>query len=187
MEHELHPEQGYITRVADRLGIEVKLVQHEEPTNTCDEKLDLLKQDHRYIDWTVERIVKALYFTSNGSPFIGFITPELRERLKPGKVFPKILSMPRDRADNYYVDAGKTPEGMKLGTCTPFPWESSVGREIEHIIVRDFPFVNDRLVDISIGGVDKESQMVSMHLPYEGIYQILKKQFGEKVHLYSKS
>ena len=180
----LHTEQEYVPRIAKRLGIETRILHHESPTNTCDEKLDLLKQDHRYTEWTIDRMIKALYFTNNGQPFIGIITPESRTRIKQKNIFSKTLGISRTQAEDYYLNSQKVPKGMKVGTCTPFPLTSSIGTEIRSLIVVDVPGLRGKLVDISIGGEDKESQMRSMHLPYEGIYEILKRQFKDKVHLY---
>lgn len=184
---EFHPEQQYVFRIAKKLGIDIRILHHDSPTNTCDEKLDLLKQDHRYADWTIDRIVKALYFTNNGQPFMGVITPEYRTRVKQKDIFSKTFGISRTQANDYYLNSQKVPKGMKVGTCTPFPWASSMGTEIERLTVINTPELEGKLVDISIGGEDKDSQMRSMHLPYEGIYEILKKQFGARVHLYQST
>lgn len=178
----LHEEQQYVFEIAKKLGIEPKLIYHERPTISCSEKLDLLKENSRFKNWTLDRIVKAVYFQKNNHPFIGVVTPEFGTNIRPREIFPGPLGISKSKAEKYWVDPNRVPKGMSWGTCTPFPLSSTMDSEISDIIFINFPSINDQLVDISIGGINKESFVTSMHLPYLGIYQILKKQFGERVH-----
>ncbi len=180
----LHPEQNYVFEIAKEMGIEAKLICHPRPTISCAEKLDLLKENPSFSDWTLDRIVKALYFQRNGSPFIGVITPEFGVNIKPREIFPKVLEISNGKAERYWVNPNFVPNGMNWGTCTPFPLTSSVGGEISDLIFLDHPPIRDKLVDISVGGNSKEMFKTSMHLPYMAIYNILREQFGERIHLH---
>ena len=183
----LHEEQNYVFEIADELGIEPKILHHQGSTISCAEKLDLLKEDTNFADWTLDRIVKALYFSRDGHPFIGVITPEFGRNIESKEIFSEVLGMSRGKSERYWINPEKTPEGMTWGTCTPFPLVSSVKREISDIIIIDHPPINDKLVDISIGGTEKEMFETSMHLPYRTIYDILTRQFGDMIHLYRSS
>ena len=183
----LHIEQSYVFEIAGALGIEVKILPpHRIPTTSCKEKLNLLQEDPSFKDWTLDRIVKALYFSRNGLPFIGVITPEFNKNIEPKDIFPVPLKMSRGRAENYRIDRSRVPNGMKWGTCAPFPLESSMGTEISDLIVISYSSIDDKLVDISVGGTDEKSFRTSIHLPYGAIYQILKRKFPNNVHLYTK-
>ena len=74
---------------------------------------------------------------------------------------------------------------MEPGTCSPFPLENSVGREVTHLLVYDHPSIDDSLTDISIGGIGVEAHKVSMHILYSGIHRILKQKFGDRVSRFS--
>ena len=181
----LHEEQNYVFEIGKALGYELKLVHHKRPTISCAEKLDLLKEDLNFSEWTLDRIVKALYFSRNNSPFIGIITPEFNKNIEPRKIFPKVLEISNGIAERYWIDPNRVPNGMNWGTCTPFPLVSSVGTEISDLIFLDHSLIMDKLVDISVGGTGKEMFQTSMHIPYIAIYEILRRQFGNSVHLYS--
>ena len=177
-----HPEQNYVFEIARELGIEIKPLDHKEPTRSCKEKLNLLQEDSSFRDWTLERIVKALYFSRNNNPLIGIITPELDKNPNHRKIFHEVLGMSKSNAERYWPN--KVPTGMVYGTCTPFPLESGMGTEISDLIVISHSSIDDKLVDISVGGTDEKSFRTSIHLPYGAIYQILRRQFGDRVHLY---
>ena len=181
----LHKEQGYVFEIAKELGHELRLIHHSRPTISCAEKLDLLKENLGFADWTLDRIVKSLYFSRNSSPFISVITPEFNRNIKPKDIFPDALGMSRGGAERYWINPKNVPKGMVWGTCTPFPLWSSIGGEISDLIFLDHSPIRNKLVDISVGGSSKEMFQTSMHLPYIAIYEILKKQFGNSVHLYS--
>ncbi|MEK6741692.1 MAG: hypothetical protein AABX68_00715 [Nanoarchaeota archaeon] len=183
LQYQLYQEQHYVLDIAEELGIEPKMVCHKRPTVSCAEKLDMLKEDDCFSDWTLDRIVKAMYFTRGSSPFIEVITPEFERNVKPKEIFPYAIKISRGAAEKYWINPKRTPKGMVWGTCSPFPFTSSVGKEISDIIFLDHPSINEKLVDISIGGKSKEMFQISMHIPYRAIYNILKKQFGDRVHL----
>jgi|SRR3989344_2504489 len=182
----LHPEQRYVFEIAGELGITPKILHHKTDTKTCLEKLELLKEENplEFLDWTLNRIVKALYFSRNGFPLIGVITPEFGKSVKTKEIISSTLEVSRSKAEKYWASPNHVPRGMSWGTCTPFPLESSMVNEISDLIVINHPSVDDKLVDISIGGLDEKSFMTSMHLPYGAIYEILKNRFGERIHLY---
>lgn len=185
----LHPEQTYVFHHAIDIGAELRLIPHKRRTESCEEKLDLLKKNSRFERWTLDRIIKALYFSRGEEPLIGIITPKFENKTQTKKVLRDVFKLDVVQPDKYQVNKGKTPKGMTWGTCSPFPFASTVGdeREISDLIVYDHPPINSRFVDISIGG-QKEGKLVSMHLPYKAIYQILVKEFGHKrVHLYDPS
>ncbi len=181
---ELHKEQQYIFKIGESLGYESKLVYHTRPTITCAEKLDLLRESPEFNDWTLDRIVKALYFSKNGLPFVGVVTPEFERNVNPKDIFPKILGMSRSKSERYWINSALVPSGMIWGTCSPFPLISSMGVEIKDIIFLGHPPIRDKLVDVSVGGQSKEMFQTSMHIPYQAIYEILREQFGERIKFF---
>ena len=183
----LHEEQKYVFEIARELGVELSLVHHKRPTISCEEKLELLKEENleEFSDWTIDRIVKSLYFHSNSNPYVGIITPEFGRTVKARDILSKTLKISRGKAEKYWVDPNHVPNGMSWGTCTPFPLTSSFGKEISDLIFLDYHPIKNKLVNISVGGTDKKSFVTSMHLPYGAIYEILRKQFGERVHIFN--
>jgi prolyl-tRNA editing enzyme YbaK/EbsC (Cys-tRNA(Pro) deacylase) len=172
-EQRLHPEQDYVFDLANALGIEVKLVKHDKATKTCYEKAGIL-------GWSPERVVKAVYF-HDGSycDIIGIITPELGKKIDIQDVLPKALGISKEQAKRYIPSL--PPSGMEYGTCSPFPLESSMEDEITRIIIIDHPSIDDKLVDISVGGSGEEAFKTSMHIPYKAVYDILYSKFGDKI------
>jgi len=168
----MHSEQLYITKIADRLGVRYKIVHHDIATITCKEKADLLR-------WPVDRIIKAIYLhPGDYSALTAIVAPELG-RLDYQKIISKSLGITPMVASNY--TNGYMPTGMSRGTCTPFPRESSMVSEIEKIIVYDYPKIDEELVDISLGDDFEDPFKVSMHISYKGIREILQEQFREKI------
>ena len=183
----LHEEQNYVFEIARELGAETKLIHHSRTTISCREKLELLKEENlkEFSEWTLDRIVKALYFSRNGLPFLGVITPEFERNIKSKDIFSGALGMPKGKAERYWIDPNHVPRGMSWGTCTPFPLIASVGTEISDLIIIDHNPVKNKLVNISIGGTGEGALRTSMHLPYQLIYEILKKTFGDRVHFFN--
>src|SRR3989304_4895344 len=107
----LHEEQKYVFEIGKALGYELKLIHHERPTISCAEKLDLLKENSDFKDWTLDRIVKALYFSRNSLPFIGVITPEFGVNIKPREILPKVLKISNGKAERYWINPEKVPKG----------------------------------------------------------------------------
>jgi hypothetical protein len=182
--YKLHEEQDYIFEISNEKGIDLKIVYHTKPTISCEEKLLLLKEENpEFKNWTLERIVKALYFSRNNDPYIGVITPEFKKLINPKEIFPIALGMSRGKAERYWINPKKVPKGMCWGTCTPFPLESSISEnEIERIIFLDYPEIREKTVNISVGGDTKEAFQTSIHLPYISIYEILKEKFPDYVY-----
>jgi hypothetical protein len=190
-----HPEQEYVNRIAADLGLELKPKLHTRATDTCDEKAELLRQTYPDEGWVPERVVKAIYIpismNGNGTKFFGFVYPELQRRLhrrdvrrlldengitrygEGGIPIPSTTNITKGMSGK-----GMFPKGMELGTCSPFPLESSMLEEIGAILVHDMKYDGDPFVDISVGGYDEEAHKASLHLPYSGIYSILSKRFG---------
>ncbi|MDP3989620.1 MAG: hypothetical protein Q8Q01_00260 [archaeon] len=88
-----------------------------------------------------------------------------------------------------YVGADGIPDSMEYGTCTPFISPFEMERlnyispvPVKGIFIHDDSRLDNLVADISIGGKGEEAHKVSMHLPYHGIYDILKAEFGDKVH-----
>jgi len=191
-----HPEQAYIFEHADRLGIPLNTVVHTVPTTTCNEKADLL-------GWDADQVIKASFLAHKRKPgYLGIITPELGDHF----VAKKHKEYLRDLLGDDLLIDGKplsirgyqqrsTPKGMIRGTCTPFPLASVLEQDIDRMIFRDHheehrvdPADNayssvDHLVDISIGG-GEDKKLISLQLPYWGIYEILKAQAPDKVKIY---
>src|SRR3989344_5405128 len=121
---ELHPEQSYVFEIAEKLGIGMKILPtHRIPTTSCQEKLNLLRENPSFKDWILDRIVKALYFQKNGSTLIGIITPELDRNPNQKQIFPRVLGMSKSKAERYWPRTDRVPTGMIYGTCRPFPLE----------------------------------------------------------------
>lgn len=179
----LNKEQDYILNIGKMLGYEPEILHHDIPTRSCAEKLDLLKRNPEFKDWTLDRIIKVLYFSENGLPFIGVITPEFGRIADQKDIFSRALKMSRTKAAKYWVRPENVPTGMTWGTCTPFPYEKSMISEISNIIFLNHPPIRNKLVDISLGGTTKEMFQTSMHIPYIAIYDILKEKFWGKIHL----
>jgi len=79
------------------------------------------------------------------------------------------------------------PEWMEYGTCTPFPKEQDFSKlrgypGIQAVFINDVPALDDKVVDISVGGRGEEARKTSLQLPYGEIFAILKQQFPEKVY-----
>ncbi|NQV90884.1 hypothetical protein HQ489_00245 [Candidatus Woesearchaeota archaeon] len=181
---ELDLEQQYVMDHAKLLGLEPKLIYHSKSTSTCQEKLDLLQETHPG-DWTLNQMVKALYFRGHGELW-GIITPE-EGRIPTEDIFAEILGIKHKKAKGYRPCAAeRLPLHMEPGTCTPFPLASSMGYEITGLIVLNKPELQGRLVDISVGGIHEKSHRTSMHLPYDAIHSILKAEFDDYVHLWKQ-
>ncbi|HLC98114.1 MAG TPA: hypothetical protein VJC21_05020 [Candidatus Nanoarchaeia archaeon] len=113
--------------------------------------------------------------------------------------------VPRMRSDNSVIEV--IPEGyeavydknecipssMESGTCTPFvsfaeiysnPLERGKINDnyggIRAVFIHDEPSLDDKLVDISVGGRGAEAHKTSLHLPYKAIYEILVETYGKK-------
>ncbi len=171
-EQSLHPQQDYIFELASVLGYEPKVVTHDTATKTCYEKADLL-------GWDPEQVVKAVYFHKDDY-VVGIITPELGEKIDIKDIIPRAIpSISRKKAGRF--QNSYAPEGMAHGTCTPFPYESVMEDGIDKLIIIDHPTIDNKLVDISIGGSDEKAFKTSMHIPYKGIYDILKTKFGDRI------
>lgn len=164
-------------------------MHHKKPTISCEEKLELLKKDSQFSNWKLEQIIKCMYFSRNEEQFIGVIIPGDKKYIKTSDLFSITLSISRKKAKAYWVNKENTPTGMSWGTCTPFALSSTIGedKEIGDLIFYDYPKINNKIVDISIGGNGKEMHQVSMHLPYKAIYDILAEQFKDSIHIYRDS
>ena len=171
MKSYLPAEQHYICEAAESLGIEAKVVQHESPTVTCKEKAELL-------GWPEDQVIKTVYF-KRGGDVIGVVSPG-SARIDIEEVISGALpDVSRKQARNYVPNF--IPSGMMKGTCTPFPYETCMFFEINRLIVCDCPSIDDKVVDISVGGCDDDALKTSMHLPYGAIYSILSEKFEDQV------
>jgi hypothetical protein len=170
---ELHVEQRYVHTLAEELSIPLELISHSQSTDTCYEKAALL-------GWEPRRVIKAIYFGSKDH-VVGIVSPELGGCIPAREILGQSLGLSLRKAKRYRP-IKEMPSGMEYGTCTPFALESSVGSEIHDFIVVDMPSLNDIVVDISIGGMCDQAHKTSLHLPYGGIYGILKEKFEGLVH-----
>ena len=96
------------------------------------------------------------------------------------KVISDALGISKSKAKRYSFRG--TPEGMEVGTCSPFPYKRSMDEEISDLILIDHPDIADKLVDISIGGYGDRFHKISAHLTYKTISDILSDTFGDKFH-----
>lgn len=164
-------------------------MEHKRPTISCEEKLELLKEDLQFSNWGLEQIIKCLYFHRNEEQFIGVITPAINRTINIKEIFYEVLRISRKKAKGYHVNPKNTPTGMSWGTCTPFALSSTIGedKEIGNLIFYEHSKISNKLVDISIGGNGRKMHQISMHLPYKAIYEILAEQFKDRIHLYRDS
>lgn len=164
----------YVPTLAKEFGIQPTIIQHPRATSTCYEKAELL-------GWQAQRVVKAIYAAVDDD-ICGFIFPELGQKLTEEDV-KRFYSQAEAETEEYYLQLSTwyIPKSMEAGTCTPFISESDM-KIIDHIFVRDIPSLDDQIVDISVGGKGELSHRTSMHLPYSGIYRILRAKYGGKVH-----
>ncbi len=170
----LNESQFYVVELSEEFGIKIKALRHEISTKTCYEKANLL-------GWDAGRVVKTLYFHDPFYEyFIGVITPETGKKLNLEKIIPEVLpDVSLRRANGFYLDG--MPEGMTRGTCTPFPYKSSMEKEIDLLIIKNVPELDKQDVDISVGGFEEEAFRTSIHLPYSAIYEILHHKFKDKI------
>jgi len=113
---------------------------------------------------------------------IGIVAPGSIEKLKTKKIIKETLGLSGKESAQYIFST--PPSGMEYGTCTPFPKKSTMSSEIDAIIVIDKPSIDDKVVSISIGGCGETAHKTKAHLSYSSIYEILKQEFPDKVHIY---
>ena len=170
----LNPEINYVWELAHHHKIPVNIVKHNTPTKTCYQKAELL-------GWEPQRVVKAIYAAVD-EDICGFIFPELGQRLTEDDVkrhYQQIGANSEEfylQVNNWYI-----PKSMEIGTCTPFVSESEM-KLIDHIFIKDVPSLDQQIIDISVGGKGEQARKTSMHLPYSGIYEILKAKYDGKIH-----
>ena len=87
---------------------------------------------------------------------------------------------------NPFVREECMPSGMEYGTGTPFISSQEMRNindvyncPLTKIFIHDLPEIDKKLVDISLGGKGSDAHRISLHLPYQAIYNILKAEFGE--------
>ncbi|MBD3164774.1 hypothetical protein GF323_06250 [Candidatus Woesearchaeota archaeon] len=171
--------QEYVADATVALGVEVIAVEHDKATNTCHEKAAIL-------GWDAEQVVKAVFFY-RGEEMYGFVFPELGSKDKPlylpaKEIIPRVLGISKNQAKKF--NNSYCPEGMEYGTCTPFVLQQSFSAEERRLIrmlVHDRTSLDNKIVDISIGGAGDTAHRTSVHLPYRGIYDILHHTFGDKI------
>ncbi|MBI2669104.1 hypothetical protein HYX14_04650 [Candidatus Woesearchaeota archaeon] len=172
----------YVLTNAKRWGYLVQPVFHPEATDTCEEKAALLQKTHPYQGWTAERTIKAIYGAVDWEPY-GFVFPELKQKITPevvGRVFAAMNIYREFSSSDLMFGNSYIPSEMERGTCTPFASGSEMD-SIQKIFVHDYPALDDRLVDISIGGKGEARHRLSLHLPYRAIYDILCAEYPEKI------
>lgn len=175
LEDVLGSGQEYVSSVAGELGIDVRAVWHEAMTDTCFEKAEIL-------GWDSRRVVKAVFLHKDREMY-GFVFPELGAEkplsVSAKDVLPSLLGISGKQAKKYRNSV--CPEGMEFGTCTPFVPEDAFNQGLSRLYIHNFSDIEDQVVDISIGGSGEGAHKTSLHLPYEGIYDILERRFGDRV------
>ena len=185
LEDVLHEGQNYVA-----LAKNVKAVEHSIATSTCFEKKDLLDSSDPSGEWTDDRIVKAV-FLYWGKDVYGFVFPELGKRPNSLKmdaraVLPNLLGISKSQSKRF--SNGYCLDGMEYGTCTPFVLDTELDgfemkdrRRVRGMFIHDCSHLEDKIVDISIGGSGSKAHRTSLHLPYQDIYDILNSRFPGKV------
>jgi len=167
-------KRPYFQKAISDMDIYANFIYLEKPTNTCCEKAELL-------GWDPERVIKIIFFQDAFYEYlVGIVTPELGKQIDTARLIPQALQEIDEKRASMFKP-GSPPEGMAYGTCTPFPYESSMENKIDMILMYDHPAIDNQLTDISVGGKGKEAHKVAMHIRYRDIYKILKNSFGGKV------
>jgi len=189
----LQPEQKYVLDYANIFRKDIQAVKHDFATDTCFEKADLM-------GWNPEQVVKAVFLYGNNGKFYGFVSPELGTRSNQlvfnQKTLSEIFSNKKGynknfRKDMLNLDNKRVPLGMERGTCTPFVldyyFEQGDGLTgfLEKIYIYDPNNLENKKVDISIGGLGKEAHMVSVHLNYSDIYECLNWKFPGSIEKFN--
>ena len=182
----LNEGQDYVVEAKEKYGFDIRAFRHKKATDTCWQKLDVLCEEFPDEDWTVDRIVKMVFFSTGGKLY-GVTFPELGTRENPERFSDRdlwaILSNSKKNVPRIYNSVH--PYGMERGTCTPlvpdYVFESgNYPMRVGKIFIHDAPWLEDKIVDISIGGYGDDAHKTSVHLPYYGIYDILVGKFGEE-------
>lgn len=105
--------------------------------------------------------------------------PFFAPRLYPTFLDDKVLYTVPDGYEAVYDKNESIPASMESGTCTPFLcWKEMYSNRLERgkindvyggvqaLFIHDEPSLNDKLVDISVGGRGEEAHKVSLHLVY---------------------
>ncbi len=180
----LDGRQFYVAEISEKLGINVKAVRHDIVTNTCFEKLDILDDS-----WSADRIVKAVFFGTNGNLY-GLVFPELGTRENQRRIkktdLGRAVGLTKKQINGFYNSI--LPEKMEMGTCTPFVLEDAFNREddgymipLKKIIIYEPLRTDNRVIDISIGGYGDEAHKTSLQLPADGMCKIMRSKFGENI------
>lgn len=169
----LNAGQFYVAELSEKLGIEIKAVEHKEATSTCFEKAGIL-------GWEPKRIVKAIFLHDDDNLY-GFVFPELGTPDSRSKIRSKKIN---ELFGKPSLANSVLPEGMEYGTCSPFVFEDAFDNEkipLKKIYFHKFEDLNKKVVDISIGGFGEKAHKTSLHLKYEDIYNLLANQFGGRI------
>jgi len=178
---QLQTEQKYVAELAQQLGYNIKLIYHQQSTDSCKEKLFLLEQRFPEESWSIDRVIKTI-FADVDDELVGFVLPETGQKVTEELV--KTAYQQAGIEGDYFkpsVSQWYIPPGMEPGTCTPFVPEDSM-KFVDRIFIQEEPGLDSLDVDISVGGTGEEAHQVSLHLPYGAIYDILKNKFDDKIH-----
>jgi hypothetical protein len=167
--------QATYVAAAQNLGIPLSLVTHGVATRTCQEKAELLGWEDQ------SRIVQTMYLSRRGH-VVGIVSPSGAEKLDTRTFLQQAFAISGKAAKGYgFIDV--SPFEMQYGTCTPFAKPSLVGidSKIHALLVVDRPSLDEKIVDVSIGGTDEMSLSRSFQLPYGKIYPFLFDLYGVDV------
>jgi len=207
LEQALQPERHYVIRHADELGCldRIEAYLHSRATSSCHEKVRLLNETLPDGEWVSERVVKVVFCVIENNLYT-FIFPELkplnyskkgggarrkRRTRKYGRfneeTITSLLSSVKYEHKDYSFHKSPVciPKDMEQGTCTPFITKEEIADLKERcyptprILIHDYPKIASKLVDLSVGKKGWEAHKISLHLPYQAIYDILKAEFGE--------
>ncbi len=188
----LAEEQRYVIDRAVSLGYELIPRVHGEETRTCAEKLAILGEEFALTD-----MVKVLFgrVRANGdSGVYALVTPEFGygfDRATAQAALAGIGITVGRKKVSVEVRPAFLPEGMRLGTATPFVSEDQLEgyggmyTPVAGIFIHSYLGSCSRVVDISVGGTSEEALRRSLQLPGKAIPEILLAEFGdtEKIHI----
>lgn len=168
----LHPGQKYLEKLLSA-GL-ANLVNFEDPSTTCAEKLKLLTYD-KNDSWSLANIISAYYFDGPDG-YVVLVGPHLSHIKKVEQFIADIIGKEVKKSE-------VLPSEMERGTCTPFVRSTTMEKEIDRIILLEASGHMMKLADYSIGGHGPSAHRASIQMTPNTAKELLIEEFGNKVIL----
>tara|TARA_Y100000310_G_C20489720_1_gene718587 strand:- start:92 stop:688 length:597 start_codon:yes stop_codon:yes gene_type:complete len=192
LEEAVARDRLYIGRHAITLGYELTPLQHDEASQTCDQKIPLLRKAFPKEDWTRRSAVKTIFATIEWQKY-AFILPELGHNIT-SEAAEQMFE--QSGLEHYGGRIEVSPEAIPgnlqaIGVCTP----AITGTELEQlagVFIHKSLVTYDPRVDISLARLhpqDAQAELRSMLLPGKAIPEILLREYGDtgKIHIVDMS